>query len=80
MRGRGGRWVAGVAGVVLLGVFLVVHVHKDLTADVGAWYFHSTWLWLGVMAVASGIFVREMRRLKGEVGDAEVVFRELPRG
>lgn len=80
LRGRRGRWVAGVAGFAMLGVFLAVHVHKDLSADVGAWYFHSTWLWLGVMAVASGIFVWEMRGLRGEGGDAEAVFRELPRG
>ena len=69
-----------MVGVALLAVFLVVHVHKDMSADVGAWYFHSTWVWIGVMAVASGIFVREMRRLKRGGGDAEAVFRELPRG
>ncbi len=80
LRGRRGQLAAGVGGIVMLGVFLVVHVHKDLSADVGAWYFHSTWLWLGVMAVASGIFLREMRRLRGEGGDTEAVFRELPRG
>ncbi len=80
LRGRHGRWLAGVGGIATMSVFLVVHIHKDLSAEVGAWYFHSTWLWLGVMAVASGIFVREMRRLKRGGADAEAVFRELPRG
>ena len=80
LAGRRGQWVAGVGGIALLGVFLVVHVRKDLSAEVGAWYFHSTWLWLGVMAVASGIFVREVRRMRGGGGDVEAVFRELPRG
>lgn len=78
--GRRGRWLAGVAGIAILGVFPGVHIHKDLSADVGAWYFHSTWLWLGVMAVASGIYVREMGRLRWGGGDVDAVFRELPRG
>ena len=79
LRGRAGRRVAGGAGIVLLTVFLVVHVHKDLTADVGAWYFHSTWVWLGVMAVASGIFFRGVARLRRAGTDIRTLFRELPR-
>ena len=78
LRGRGGRLVAGVAGVALLAVFLVVHVHKDLSADVDAWYFHSTWVWLGVMAVASGIFVQRVRGMRRRGADPGAVFRELP--
>ena len=78
LRGHGGRTVAGVAGVALLGVFLAVHVHKDLTADVEAWYFHSTWVWLGVMAVASGIFVRSVSRMRRRGADPGAVFRDLP--
>ena len=80
LRGRGGRLVAGAAGGALLTVFLVVHVHKDLTADVGAWYFHSTWVWLGVMAVASAIFLRGVARLRRQGTDLTAVFRELPPG
>ena len=80
LRGRTGRLVAGSVGVALLSVFLVVHIHKDLTADVGAWYFHSTWVWLVVMAVASGIFFRGVRRLRDAGTDIRALFRELPRG
>ena len=80
LRGGTGRLVAGASGVALLSVFLVVHIHKDLTADVGAWYFHSTWVWLGVMAVASGIFLRGVARLRKAGTDIRTLFHELPRG
>jgi len=66
------------AGVALLGLFLVVHVRKDLTADVGAWYFHSTPLWLAVMAVATLIYLREVSALRRAGIDTEALFLELP--
>lgn len=78
LRARTGRIIAGTSGIVLLAVFLVVHVNKDLTADVGAWYFHSTWVWAGVMAVASAIFLTRMRRMRGWGADTGALFRELP--
>ena len=78
LSGRRGQRVAGVAGMAILVVFLTVHIHKDLNAEVSAWYFHSTWVWLGVMAVASGIFLREMGRMRARGADASAVFRELP--
>jgi len=65
-------------GVGLLTVFLGVHVWKDLTADVSAWYFHSTPLWLGVMALASGIYLREVAALRRNGVDTEALFMELP--
>ena len=67
-----------VAGVLLLGLFLVVHIAKDLAAEVEAWYFHSTPVWLLVMAVASVIYLREMRGLKASGVDVESRFRNLP--
>jgi len=78
LSGRSGQRVAGVAGILILAVFLAVHIHKDLNAEVAAWYFHSTWVWLGVMALASGIFLREMGRMRARGADASAVFRELP--
>ena len=56
----------------------MVHVRKDLTADVGAWYFHSTWVWLGVMALASLIFVVRTTRMRARGADLDSTFRELP--
>jgi APA family basic amino acid/polyamine antiporter len=67
-----------VAGIVLLSLFLVVHVWRDLAADVGAWYFHSTPLWLGVMAFASIVYFREVAKLKRDGVDTVALFHELP--
>ncbi len=66
------------AGVVLLGLFLGIHVWKDLTADVGAWYFHSTPLWIGVMTLATVIYLRELGQLRRSGVDTEALFGELP--
>jgi len=70
-------WV-GIAGVASLGTFLVVHLIKDLSADVTAWYFHSTPLWLLVMGAATLIFAREWRRLRRQGVDLEATFSTLP--
>lgn len=66
------------AGVALLGLFLAVHTWKDLTAPVEAWYFRSTPVWLGVMALATVIYVREVRALRGRGVDVEGIFAKLP--
>ena len=78
LRGRAGQLVVGSAGVALLAVFLVVHVNKDLNADVAAWYFHSTWVWIGVMAVASAIFFVRVARMRRQGTDTGALFQELP--
>jgi hypothetical protein len=67
-----------VSGVLLLGGFLVVHIVKDLSAPVSAWYFHSTPVWLGVMAVATGVYVREIRLLRHKNVDVAGIFSKLP--
>jgi hypothetical protein len=68
------------AGVVMLTLFLVVHVVKDLAADTAAWYFHSTPVWLIVMGLATAIYVRELRKLKLEGVDTRTLFSQLPPG
>jgi len=65
-------------GVALLSVFLAVHVWKDLTADVAAWYFRSTPLWIMVMAVATAIYVREVGKLRRAGVDVGALFSTLP--
>ena len=65
-------------GLLLLGGFLVIHIVKDLTADVAAWYFHSTPIWLIVMSIASAIFLREMNKLKSSGVDVKSIFSKLP--
>jgi amino acid transporter len=74
------RWQVALAGlgVILLGLFLVVHIWKDLTAAVDAWYYRSTPVWLGVMVVASLIYVRETRALVARGVDLRAYFGQLP--
>jgi amino acid transporter len=67
-----------LAGVVSLGGFLVIHIWKDLTSPVTAWYFHSTPVWLLVMLVASLVFWRELRALRRRGADVEAIFAQLP--
>jgi amino acid transporter len=76
--GRTLQVVLATTGVLLLGLVLVVHVWKDLTSEPGAWYFHSTPLWLGVMGVATAIYLREVGSLRRSGVDLETVFLELP--
>jgi amino acid transporter len=65
-------------GVVMLGGFLVIHIWKDLTTSLRVWYFHSTPIWIFVMAVASGIYIREARRLRRNGVDIKALFSKLP--
>ncbi len=65
-------------GVVLLGGFLVVHIIKDLSASVSAWYFHSTPVWIGVMTVATAVYLWERSKLKRTGVDVDAIFSNLP--
>jgi APA family basic amino acid/polyamine antiporter len=65
-------------GVAMLGGFLVIHVWKDLTTTLRAWYFHSTFIYLIVMAVASAVYAREVGRLRRKGVDVRALFSKLP--
>jgi hypothetical protein len=65
-------------GAVVLFVFLGIHTWKDLNADMAAWYFHSTPVWLIVMAVGSLIYFRERSALRRAGVDVDAQYRELP--
>ena len=78
VRSRGLQVWLSVAGVLFLGGFLAIHVWKDLTAEVEAWYFHSTLVWIVVMLIASLIFFSELRSLRKRGGDIDAIFSELP--
>ena len=67
-----------VTGAVMLTAFLAVHIWKDVTAQVDAWYFHSTPLWLAVMAIGTLIYVREVRGLRRRGVDVDALFSTLP--
>ena len=49
-----------------------------ITADLSAWYFHSTPLWIAVMAGASVVYFREVAKLKADGVDVDAIFAELP--
>lgn len=70
---------AAAGGVVMLAIFLGVHVWKDLSTPVAAWYLHSTPVWLAVMAVGTAIYLRELGALRSKGVDTSELFSTLPR-
>lgn len=76
--GRPAQVLVGGGGAALLGLFLILHIVKDLSTETAAWYFHSTWVWLLVMGVASLIYLREMTQLRRRGVDTDRLFRALP--
>ena len=78
LRSRPWQVALAALGVIMLAGFLVIHTVRDLNADVDAWYFHSTPVWLIVMAIASAIYLRELKRLRAEQVDVRALFDRLP--
>ena len=78
IRARRAQMPLAALGAVAMAVFLVVHVWKDLSAHVSAWYFHSTYAWLAVMLLATAIYLREMRGLRRSGVDVQALFSSLP--
>jgi APA family basic amino acid/polyamine antiporter len=78
LRDRRAQLAVGGAGVILLLVFLAVHVWKDLSQDAVAWYFHSTWVWLAVMTLASLLYLARRTALGGGTAAWDERFRRLP--
>jgi hypothetical protein len=78
IRSRGLQVAVALSGTALLGLFLFVHVRKDLATEVAAWYVHSTWVWLLVMALASGVYVLKVRGLQSRGVDVDALFSTLP--
>jgi len=72
------RLLLGWSGVLVLAFFLGVHTWKDLNSASGAWYFHSTPVWLLVMVLASAIFYFQYRGMRTKGIDTEALFRKLP--
>lgn len=68
-----------LSGSIMLAGFLAIHIWKDLTAPVKAWYLHSTLIWLFVMLLATAVYIRELRRLRQSGVDINAVFSQLPK-
>jgi hypothetical protein len=77
-KSRRAQLLVAVPGAGLLLLFLAVHTLKDFQAEVSAWYFHSTLVWLLVMLIASLIFLWKVRQLKAAGKDVKTAFKELP--
>lgn len=73
------RTILAWVGVLMLSSFLIIHIWKDLHADVGNWYFHSTPIWLIVMSLASFIYFWQLRKLKASGVDLTTLFGKLPK-
>ena len=72
------RMAVGLGGTLILAGFLVIHIAKDLTSQMEAWYFHSTPIWLLVMGFASLVFLWKWRGLRRQGVDVEKMFATLP--
>jgi amino acid transporter len=65
-------------GALLLSLFLVVHVTKDLSSSARAFYLRSTPVWLVVMAAGSLLYWRARARLRRQGVDVRAAFGALP--
>jgi amino acid transporter len=77
-RNRFSQRIIGVLGILFLLLFLTVHTYKDITSGASKWYFHSTPVWLIVMALASLIFVYKWKKIKKSGVDPNTIFEQLP--
>lgn len=65
-------------GIISLSSFLIIHTFKDLRAEVSDWYFHSTLVWLVVMAGASIFFIFRWKKLQKLGINTQERFSKLP--
>lgn len=78
LKNRALQLTIGWLGIITLTGFLAIHTYKDLTSQTSAWYFHSTPIWLIVMALASLLFVYNWKRLRKNNKRLSELFLELP--
>lgn len=78
VRSRPAQLLIGGGGAVLLSVLLAAQTVKDLGSKLPAWYFHSTYIWLMVMTVASLVFAAEWKKLRRQGVDLKTRFSTLP--
>ena len=72
------RNLLAILGCVILSGFLLVHVWKDINSSMAQWYFHSTYIWLIVMGMASIIYFWQVKKLQKKGVDLKKYFKELP--
>tara|TARA_Y100001935_G_scaffold243330_1_gene234633 strand:- start:733 stop:2175 length:1443 start_codon:yes stop_codon:yes gene_type:complete len=67
--------IIGYIGSVIIVMFLIIHTYKDLTREVDAWYFHSTFIYIIVMALGSLYFLIRWIKIKR---NNKHIFKSLP--
>lgn len=72
------RRALALAGIAMLALFLAVHVWKDLTAPVAAWWLRSTPVWLLVMLGGTLLYRAEVARLERSGVSLRERFTALP--
>lgn len=77
-RSRKTQHFIGWLGILTISGFLILHVYKDLQQHVVAWYFHSTYVWLLVMALASVVFWFKWQGLSRQNPKINLEFKKLP--
>jgi len=75
LKNRSLQKIIGYLGSVVIVIFLVIHTYKDLTSVVDAWYFHSTFIYLIVMTLASLYFLIRWIKIKR---NNKHIFKSLP--
>ena len=65
-------------GTIFLSGFLIIHIWKDFSAQADQWYYHSTPVWLIVMALATLIFFVKFNGLRKSGVDTHILFSRLP--
>ena len=77
LRGRSAQLFIGWGGIFFLSGFLIIHLYKDLSSTVDAWYFHSTYVWLIVMGLASLVFLYKWNKHEFSLNKSR--FKKLPK-
>jgi len=75
LKNRSLQKIIGYMGSLIIIIFLVIHTYKDLTSEVNAWYFHSTFIYLIVMTLASFYFLTRWIKIKR---NNKHIFKSLP--
>ena len=78
IKNRNVQRILAILGMLFLATFLIIHISKDLNAQVSDWYFHSTWVYLLVLLIASLLFSYQWTQLKKSGVDVAKRFSELP--
>lgn len=78
IKNRSLQKLLGWSGAIILVVFLIIHLRKDLQSEAAAWYFHSTPIWLIVMVLASLLFSIQWSALRKRGVDTDQLFSNLP--